>query len=394
MEEFKLKKIKLTNAEEIIIFILLILIGFIVLAYPINTKDTLVNNKPKTIDEELKDQNINDVIYKSLMDNKYLLVSYNENNKIVSKVIDYKTEKIIPIESILNKNKINEYNQKIKELLLLKYPSKICDILINKGSKEYIFYDNYIQINYILSKDDLDTNRTFDLKVYYNEIKDYLNFHINSDINYENENGFNYDPNKITIVFSFDDGPNGNRTFKIVDLLEDYKMSATFFVLGNKLINGQDAVSKVYNSHSELGYHSFAHIQMTKQNAKTLQNDLIKSNEYLKQITGSTFKYVRPPYGSYNKSTLAALDLPVLRWNLDTNDWQYKDSEYIKKYVLDNYSSGSIILFHDSYDTTVEAIEKLLPVLYNLDVQVVSVSEYSKLYNILLNNHEVYYDFK
>ena len=94
------------------------------------------------------------------------------------------------------------------------------------------------------------------------------------------------------------------------------------------------------------------------------------------------------------QKVLESIDTPFVRWDIDTNDWRYHDAEYITKYVLENYSNGDIILFHDSYDTTVKAINKLVPILYNLDVQVLSITEYTKLKNINLENHKMYFDFK
>ena len=111
-------------------------------------------------------------------------------------------------------------------------------------------------------------------------------------------------------------------------------------------------------------------------------------------ITGGNFKLTRPPYGSYTKTTLNAIDNAFIRWNLDTNDWKYKDPEYIKNYVLENISNNSIILFHDSYDTTVEAIYDLIPILYLKDIQVMSVTNLANLRGMTLENHVVYYDFK
>ncbi|MGN1379844.1 MAG: polysaccharide deacetylase family protein [Bacilli bacterium] len=391
MKKNKTKKYKLKN-NKLIILILIILIMFIYLVYPKNLSDKKVFNKPNVVNETIiiKDDNI---ISKTIMDDKYVFLVLNENNNLVSKIIDYKTNKEITFEDILKSNKIGDTNKKISELLYYKYPTAIASLLDNYAEKEYLFYDSYILIKYNLSKDVLDTNRFFDLKIYYNEIKNYLNFEV-PPYSYQNEDGFDYDKNKITIVFSFDDGPNNIKTKNILNTLEDYKMSATFFMLGNKLLNDKETVKKVANSHSEVGYHSYEHTYFTKQKITEVKEEYLKSNEIFYNITGKNLKYTRPPYGSYNEKVLKSIDTPFVRWDIDTNDWRYHDDEYIKNYVLENYSDGDIILFHDSYDTTVKAINKLVPLLYNLDVQVLSISEYTKLKNINLENHKMYFNFK
>ena len=384
--KYQLKKNKL------IILILIILIMTIYLVYPKNLSDIIVFNKPneKTTIFDIKEDNI---VSKTTMDNKYVFIVLNENNKIVSKILDYNTNKELPFDDIIKKNKIGDMNKKISELLYYKYPTAIASLLDNYAQKDYLFYDSYILIKYNLSQEILETNRCFDLKVYYYEIKDYLNFEVPI-YSYKNEDGFDYDENKITIVFSFDDGPNGKKTQNILNTLEDYKMSATFFMLGNKLLNDEETVKKVTNSHSEVGYHSFNHTSFIKQKISEVKNEYQTSNEIFYSLTSHYFKYTRPPYGSYNQKVLESIDTPFVRWDIDTNDWRYHDAEYITKYVLENYSNGDIILFHDSYDTTVKAINKLVPILYNLDVQVLSITEYTKLKNINLENHKMYFDFK
>lgn len=384
--KYQLKKNKL------IILILIILIMTIYLVYPKNLSDIIVFNKPneKTTIFDIKEDNI---VSKTTMDNKYVFIVINENNKVVSKILDYKTNKELTFDDIIKKNKIGDMNKKISELLYYKYPTAVASLLDNYAQKDYLFYDSYILIKYNLSQEILETNRCFDLKVYYYEIKDYLNFEVPI-YSYKNEDGFDYDENKITIVFSFDDGPNGKKTQNILNTLEDYKMSATFFMLGNKLLNDEETVKKVTNSHSEVGYHSFNHTSFIKQKISEVKNEYQTSNEIFYSLTSHYFKYTRPPYGSYNQKVLESIDTPFVRWDIDTNDWRYHDAEYITKYVLENYSNGDIILFHDSYDTTVKAINKLVPILYNLDVQVLSITEYTKLKNINLENHKMYFDFK
>ena len=378
--------------NKLIILILIILIMIIYLVYPKNLSDIIVFNKPnkKTNIFDIKEDNI---VSKTTMDNKYVFIVINENNKVVSKILDYKTNKELTFDDIIKKNKIGDMNKKISELLYYKYPTAVASLLDNYAQKDYLFYDSYILIKYNLSQEILETNRCFDLKVFYYEIKDYLNFEVPI-YSYKNEDGFDYDENKITIVFSFDDGPNGKKTQNILNTLEDYKMSATFFMLGNKLLNDEETVKKVANSHSEVGYHSFNHTSFIKQKLSELKNEYQTSNEIFYNLTNHYFKYTRPPYGSYNQKVLESIDTPFVRWDIDTNDWKYHDAEYITKYVLENYSNGDIILFHDSYDTTVKAINKLVPILYNLDVQVLSISDYTKLKNINLENHKMYFDFK
>ena len=78
---------------------------------------------------------------------------------------------------------------------------------------------------------------------------------------------------------------------------------------------------------------------------------------------------------------------------MDTNDWRYRNKDYLVSYVLNHIKDGDIILFHDSYNSTVEAIEELLPILYSKGYQVMSVSELANLKGITLENNKIYYNF-
>lgn len=330
----------------------------------------------------LNEYNIND---------RYVSLLYEDNGQKVSHLIDLKNKKEIDLYDLLKKNKYELYDEKMNELLALKYPTAICQIL-KKSDKAYYFDNEKLTIYYNLP-DDIVTTRDFDLKINYVEIKDYINFETELNYEYVNENGQKYDPNKVSIAFTFDDGPNDEKTLRLVEALESYHMSATFFMVGNKIASQSSVVKRVNDSHSEVGYHSYAHTRFTYQSVETIQNEFNMSNELFHSITGNYLKLTRPPYGSYNTIVLSAIDNAFIRWNIDTNDWQYKDVDYIVNYVMDNLKDRSIILFHDSYETSVEAAIKLMEKLYFNDVQVLSVSELANLTNTPLENHHVYFSF-
>lgn len=199
--------------------------------------------------------------------------------------------------------------------------------------------------------------------------------------------------NNTTLIFTFDDGPNGENTLEILDYLESHNMSATFFMVGNKMSSQKDLVKKVYNSNSEIGYHSYDHTLFTKNKIKNIINDFDKTNKIYYEITKDYLSLTRPPYGEYNNKILKALNTSFILWDKDTHDWKYKDTDFIVKYVLENANDKDIILFHDFYKTTVKAVKKLIDILYENNIKVLSVTNYAKENNIKLEN-KVYYSFK
>ena len=151
------------------------------------------------------------------------------------------------------------------------------------------------------------------------------------------------------MALTFDDGP-GPYTSRLVDILNDNKARATFFMLGKKLSLYKDEVKKVYDNKMEIGYHSYNHKSFKREKLEDIKEEFTKSNEVLQSITGDTFHLIRPPYGSINENIKESLDATFILWNVDTEDWRHKNKEYLKEYVLEKSNDGSIILeLHKTY---------------------------------------------
>ncbi len=315
------------------------------------------------------------------------ILTINEN-KYKSYIFDYKTGEELNITDLISDE--NQFWNKIKELVYLKYPKFIADVIsLNDKENIYFLKDNELIIYYYGYEIDPMPKENLFLTVNYNEIKDYLNIIVDLDSNYTNEDGSVINENKKLIALTFDDGP-GPYTNDLVNILNDNKVNATFFMLGSNLEKYRDTVLNVFNSGNEIGYHSYAHKNFLRQDIDTIKNEFIESNEILKSITGTSFNLVRPPYGAINRDIKNALDASFILWNVDTEDWRHKDSDYLSNYVLENINSGFIVLFHDIHKTSVLAIQKLLPQLYVEGYQVVTVSNLANHYETPLELHKAY----
>ena len=318
----------------------------------------------------------------------------NDDDEYISEIYDYKTNKKLELEAILKIEKKNEYDKKIEELLYLKYPKFVVEVLNKENvKKSYIFRDNELVIYFNDYDITPEINEILFLKVNYNEIKDFLNFTILLESNYENESGYNYTNSKKSIAITFDDSPNKKKTTKILSYLNDFHFHATFFVVGDKCEYNEDILISIKNSGNEIGSHSYNHKNLSKLSDEELVEDYNKVNDIYKRLFNEDIKYLRPPYGLYKDKQLNVLDISFILWSLDTNDWRYKNRDYLVNYVIDNVKDGDIILFHDSYKSSVEAIEKLLPLLYSKGYQVMSVSELAKLKGVTIQNNQVYHNF-
>lgn len=317
-----------------------------------------------------------------------------KDNKYQSKIFNYETGEELSIDDLLKEDKKEEFWNKITKLVYLKYPNFIADV-ISKNDRENVYFlkDNELIIYYYDYEITPSLNEDIFLTVNYNEIKDYLNINVDLDSFYNNEDGSVINTNKKLVAITFDDGP-GPYTNKLLDILNANKAHATFFMLGNNLEKYRSVVLNVYNSGNEIGYHSYAHTNFKRQDIATIKSELDQSNAILKNITGTTFSLIRPPYGSLNSEIKEELDASFILWSVDTEDWRHKDSEYLLNYVLENIYAGAIILFHDIHATSVDAMAKILPYLYVEGYQVVTVSDLAKNYNVTLEPHKAYRYFK
>lgn len=343
--------------------------------------------------ELTKENEGKELIAKKVYNQKFIYLAFQNGDDFVSYIIDSDSGEVKDFSYCIKDGKQEEFENKIKELLYLKYPKFIADVLSGSDvTKTYQIRENELVIHYTNTNIEMDEHLF--LRVNYNEIKDYLDYTFLLDYEYENEDGYHYDKNKKTIAFSFDDGPSGEKTNQIVQALHENKAHATFFMVGNKMEIGKNTIQNVLNNGNEIGSHSYAHKNMKRQKLNDIISSEVMTHEIYKNITGKDLIYTRPPYGSINNEIKENLNTIFITWNVDTEDWLHRDKNYIVDYVMNNVNDGDIILMHDSYNSTVEAVKELLPKLYKEGYQVVSVSELAQLKGKTLETHSLYRSIK
>lgn len=351
--------------------------------------------KKVNIDEiiaKIKEEHPN-IVYESDESRKYKSLVYKENNisnpddikditeeRYNSIIIDVETGEELTFLDILKKNKLETFEAKEKELLNLKYPEFIVKgIEAGEGYKRYYVTEREVIIYYYDYVYNYSTNKEITLKIDFNEIKDLLNYKPELNETYENENGYNYTNSKKTVALTFDDGPSGYYNPLILEELNKNKAHATFFMVGNMMNRCQNCVLQTYKSGNEIGSHTYNHINIKRGDIDTVKENLAKTDNLYNSITGDHIKLLRPPYGAYNKENLENINNYFILWNLDTEDWRYRNVKHIVDYIKENVHDGAIILMHELYDSSYEALKIILPWLYANGYQVVSVSELAKI---------------
>lgn len=318
---------------------------------------------------------------------------YKDNNYYNSILIDTKTGKKLTFLDTINN--LDEFKQEEARLLSLKYPKFIVDGIINTSGKRYFYVkDESVTITYVDFELIEPITEKITLTINYNEIKNLLKFKPVLTSDYENKEIFTYDKNKKTVAITFDDGPSRANNARILEILNDNKAHATFFMVGEWMYNNRDLILNTYKSGNEIGSHTYEHMNIKTKDPLVVEESLKKTDNIFYEVTKDHIKLLRPPYGEYSRFNLNNINNSFILWNLDTEDWLYKDPDRIVNYIMENVSDGSIILMHELYSTSVEALNIVLPKLYSAGYQVVSVSKLAELKGINLNNHQAYYSIK
>lgn len=191
----------------------------------------------------------------------------------------------------------------------------------------------------------------------------------------------NPDKPKPMVALSFDDGPaftyeGANSTQRILDVLEKYDVRATFFMCGERICSDNaDCLKREIELGCELGNHTYDHKHYGD---KVTRDDIKKSSDAIKKSCGKAPSIFRCPGGIITKSIqkeCEAEGMPIAYWSVDTEDWKSKDPQAIYKKAVSGAYDGAIILMHDIYPSTADAVEKIVPKLIEQGYQIVTVSE-------------------
>lgn len=184
------------------------------------------------------------------------------------------------------------------------------------------------------------------------------------------------------ICLTFDDGPHEVFTPIILDILKQYNIKATFFIVGDRVSDNKDIIKRIIDEGHDIGNHSYNHECFSKMTDQDVFDSINNTNNILNKYFNYTPKYVRVPYGrGYRDERIVSifkkLNLRHIFWNVDSRDWDKQNNCDV---IIDNVLFGlnksvmnkSIIIFHDcnsNYEEnetmTIKALRKLIPILIN-----------------------------
>lgn len=181
------------------------------------------------------------------------------------------------------------------------------------------------------------------------------------------------------LALTFDDGPNPSLTPRLLDILKEHGVKATFFVVGRQVAANPEIVERLAAEGHEIGNHSWDHSSLENMRLESVRDQLVRTNNIIRAVAGHAPVLMRPPYGrtnsALNRWIRSDLEMAVVMWSVDPLDWRHKDPVRVRREILSKARPGAIVLAHDSQPATVEAMPEVLAGLLRDGFTFVTVSE-------------------
>lgn len=298
------------------------------------------------------------------------------NDKYKSILVDNKEKVEVDISKLYGENILNE----IKDMINKKYPEFVYKEIEEYTLKDFSYEIKEDYVNIYINKEVLKLDVNYELYVTKILKEDYVK-------------PVNKEENKKYIAFTFDDGPS-EYTTRLVDAFVMNDSKGTFFMLGSRMKNNEEIVRYVSDNNMEVGSHSYSHKYLTSLSDEELLEEINSVTILYKEITGKDINLLRPPYGSIDNKLQEMSMFPLVTWSIDPYDWLHKDKEFVKNHILSHAYDGAIVIMHDLYETTIEAVKELIPELKASGYELVTVSELAKIKGKTLTPGEIIKEIK
>ncbi|MRG88068.1 polysaccharide deacetylase family sporulation protein PdaB [Salinibacillus xinjiangensis] len=186
--------------------------------------------------------------------------------------------------------------------------------------------------------------------------------------------------NSKQIALTFNISWGQEKVYKVLDVLKKENIHATFFVSGEWAERHPEILNKIAEDNHEIGMLGYRYKSYVKQDIEEVRKDLLQAKEVFRKLGYEDLTLVRPPSGHFNEEvldTVKKLGFSTIYWSINPNDWKNPGSKEIVNTVLDDASSGDIILLHasDIIKHTETALKDIIPAIKKKKLSFVTVSE-------------------
>lgn len=177
---------------------------------------------------------------------------------------------------------------------------------------------------------------------------------------------YNVATDRHVVSLTFDAAWGADKTLGILDILDDYGIKATFFLVGFWVDNFPDMVKEIEARGHEIGTHSETHPHMPTLSREDMVSQLTTSSQKITANTGKEVSLFRPPFGDYNNALVEvcqSMNIIPIQWDVDSLDWKGISAAQIHDRVVSRVKDGSIVLFHNNSDNILEALPLVIETL-------------------------------
>lgn len=196
------------------------------------------------------------------------------------------------------------------------------------------------------------------------------------------------------VALTFDDGPSGKYTRRLLDGLYDRGAKATFLLCGYRIREYPDIAQRMVDEGHEIGIHGYSHDSMKTMSRRSIAEEIADTRALLPQ--GCRVRFLRPPGGFCTdgvRQVAQVQGLSILSWSVDPKDWAVKDAAAIQSTVLKKVKDGDVVLLHDMSASSVDAALAIADALTEKGFSLVTVSELAKQRGIQPKPGQMYTSF-
>ena len=196
------------------------------------------------------------------------------------------------------------------------------------------------------------------------------------------------------VALTFDDGPSGKYTRRLLEGLAEREAKATFLLCGYRIKEDPELAARIAQEGHEIGIHGYSHKNMQNLCRRDIAREIMDTEALIP--SGCKVRFMRPPGGGCSdgvRQVSRARGLAILDWSVDPRDWATSDTAAIDAAVVERVRDGDIVLLHDMSDSSVTAALKIVDHLREEGFTFVTVSELAQLREVNIKPGEVYKSF-
>lgn len=181
------------------------------------------------------------------------------------------------------------------------------------------------------------------------------------------------------VAMTFDDGPHASNTPRLLDMLKQRNIKATFYVVGKNVREYPHIVRRILAEGHEIGNHTWDHQALSGMSAERVHQELAMTHKAVLEVAGYQMRTMRPPYGATNlrvkQQCYQDFGYPTIMWSVDPLDWKRPGSSVVAQRIISSAHPGAIILAHDIHEATINGMPQTFDALLAKGYRFVTVSQ-------------------